>query len=67
MHGYIISIMSGFIYKCRDTGFDCSYEISEPSEKDIWNKVKIHNRYAHNQFDIPAEYEKKINDAIKEK
>jgi hypothetical protein len=35
--------------------------------KDIWAKIRIHNRYAHNQFEIPPEWEKKIGDSIQEK
>ncbi|MCL4356380.1 MAG: DUF1059 domain-containing protein [Candidatus Thermoplasmatota archaeon] len=58
--------MSRFYYKCKDVGFDCSYELNQPTLKDVWAKVRIHNRYAHNQFEIPPEWEKKIGEAIKE-
>ncbi len=58
--------MTRFSYKCKDVGFECSWEIDQPTEKDVWGKIKIHNRYAHNQFEIPPEYEEKIKAAIKE-
>lgn len=58
--------MSRFTYKCKDVGFQCSWEIDQPTEKDIWAKVRIHNKYAHNQFEIPEEWMAKIQNAIKE-
>ncbi|EQB67469.1 MAG: hypothetical protein AMDU2_EPLC00005G0305 [Thermoplasmatales archaeon E-plasma] len=60
-------LMSRFYYKCRDIGFDCSWEVDVPTNKDVWAKVRIHNRYAHNEFEIPPEIEEKIKKAIKEK
>jgi predicted small metal-binding protein len=67
MHVYNVHSMSRFYYACKDVGFDCSYHIDEPTHKDLWNKIRIHNRYAHNQFDITPEWEEKINKAIQEK
>ncbi|MGP6219884.1 DUF1059 domain-containing protein [Caldiplasma sukawensis] len=58
--------MVRYSYSCKDVGFECGYQVNEPTKKDLWAKIKIHNRYAHNQFEISPEWEKKIENAIKE-
>jgi predicted small metal-binding protein len=35
-------------FKCRDVGFDCSYELKEEIDDEIINKVKEHGQRDHN-------------------
>lgn len=56
-----------FTFKCKDLGYDCSFEYEAKERKDLMPRVKIHFKYAHNVFEMAPELEKKIDGAIKEK
>lgn len=56
-----------FIYKCRDLGYDCSFEYEAEVQKDLLPRIKIHAKYAHNIFEMSEEQIKNVESVIKEK
>ncbi|MCL5439685.1 MAG: DUF1059 domain-containing protein [Candidatus Thermoplasmatota archaeon] len=56
-----------FTFKCRDLGYDCSFEYEAKERKDLMPRIKIHYKYAHNVFEMKPDLEQKIDGAIKEK
>jgi predicted small metal-binding protein len=55
-----------YVYKCRDIGYDCSFEFKAQMEKDLMPRIRIHARYAHNIFEMSPEMEKKVQGSFKE-
>ena len=56
-----------FTFKCKDLGYECSFEYEAKERKDLMPRIKIHYKYAHNVFEMQPDLEKKIDSAIKEK
>ncbi|MGC8608971.1 MAG: DUF1059 domain-containing protein [Thermoplasmata archaeon] len=54
-----------YYFRCKDYGFDCSYEIEEEKKEDIVAPVKMHFRYAHGIYDFTDDIKKKVEDTIK--
>lgn len=59
--------MSRYIFKCSDSGFECSYEVDGATKEELVPKIKIHAKYAHNMFEVPENTLDKFKAAIKEK
>lgn len=55
-------------FKCRDVGFDCSYEIVDKNDDTIITKIKEHGKNDHkmNSNDFTPELLEKIKSSIKE-
>ncbi|MFG1519522.1 MAG: DUF1059 domain-containing protein [Thermoplasmataceae archaeon] len=58
--------MVKYLYRCRDIGYDCSFEFEAAEKKDLMPRIRIHTRYAHQIFEMKEEMIKKIEAAIKE-
>lgn len=55
-----------FTFKCRDIGYDCSFEYEADVQKDLLPRIKIHAKYAHNIFEMSEDQIKKVESVIKE-
>ena len=55
-------------FKCRDVGFDCSYEVNDSNDETIITKVKEHGKNGHKMSpnDFKPELLEKIKGSIKE-
>jgi predicted small metal-binding protein len=53
-------------FKCRDTGMDCPFEASAPTEEVLMKKITDHALKVHNMKPpFPEDFAKKIKKAIK--
>ncbi len=55
-----------YTFKCKDIGYDCSFEFKAQLKKDLLPRIRIHTKYAHNIFEMSPEMQKKVEDASKE-
>ncbi|MCL5437741.1 MAG: DUF1059 domain-containing protein [Candidatus Thermoplasmatota archaeon] len=55
-----------FSYRCKDIGYDCSFEFRAKEKKDLLPRIKIHTKYAHNVFEMSPDMIKKVEDACRE-
>ncbi len=55
-----------YVYKCRDMGYDCSFEYRAAEKKDLLPRIRIHAKYAHNIFEMSQEQLQKVESVIKE-
>lgn len=55
-----------FTFKCKDLGYDCSFEYEAEEKKDLIPRIKIHAKYAHNIFEMSDDQLNKVDSVIKE-
>jgi predicted small metal-binding protein len=59
--------MSGYKFKCKDTGMKCDFEIKGASSKDeVMQEAAAHAKFAHKMDTIPPEMATKVSAAIKD-
>jgi predicted small metal-binding protein len=52
------------LFKCKDIGNNCRYEVSGNSEEEVLQRVRGHARTAHNMEEISEELANKVHAAI---
>jgi len=52
------------IFKCRDIGNNCRYQVSGNSEEEVLQKVSNHAKTKHNMDEISKEFADKVRTAI---
>lgn len=52
-------------FKCRDTGMNCPFETSAPTEEELMAKIAKHADEVHGMKTIPPEMMEKVKKAIK--
>ena len=58
--------MSGYKFKCRDTGMKCDFELKGASSRDeAMQLVATHAKLAHNMQTIAPDVAEKVSSAIK--
>ncbi len=58
--------MSGYKFKCKDTGMKCDFEVKGASSKDEAMQVAaVHAKVTHNMQTIPPDMTQKVSAAIK--
>ena len=57
--------MSGFEFKCKDTGMNCGFELKGASSKEeVMQLASVHARVTHNMQTIPPDVAAKVSAAI---
>jgi predicted small metal-binding protein len=54
-----------YTFKCKDIGFDESFEIKDDNQDELMKLVAMHAQSTHNLEEVPPEIKKKIENAIK--
>ena len=58
--------MSGYKFKCKDTGMKCDFEVKNASSRDeVMQIAAIHAKQAHHMESIPSDVAAKVSAAIK--
>ena len=52
-------------FKCSDTGMDCPFEASAPTEEELMQKIAKHAKEAHGMDPVSPEMLEKVKKAIK--
>ncbi len=55
-----------YYFKCRDLGWDCSFEHHASVKEDLLPRIRTHFHYAHRIDEIDPEMEKKIFSVVTE-
>ncbi len=55
-----------YYFKCKDLGWNCSFENHAEKREDIFPRIRIHFHYAHATNDIDEETMAKIESVIYE-
>ena len=54
-----------YTFKCKDIGFNESFEIKDDNRDELLKLVAMHAQNTHNLKEIPTEIKQKIDSAIK--
>lgn len=58
--------MTGYKFKCKDTGMKCDFEVKGASSKDeVMQIASTHAKLSHNMQTIPPDVAQKVSSAIK--
>ena len=58
--------LSGYKFKCKDTGMKCDFEVKGASSKDeVMQLAALHAKTTHNMQTIPPDVAQKVSSAIK--
>ncbi len=52
------------LFKCRDIGNNCNYQVRAKSEEEVLQKVSEHGKTAHHAGEISRELADKVRAAI---
>jgi predicted small metal-binding protein len=52
------------LFRCRDIGNNCDYQVRGKSEEEVLQKVSDHAKRAHNMTEISKELADKVRTAI---
>ena len=52
------------LFRCRDIGNNCNYQVRGKSEEEILQKVSKHAKTTHNMTEISKELSDKVRSAI---
>jgi predicted small metal-binding protein len=54
------------VFKCRDVGVDCDWQIKSNDENEILRKAEEHGRQAHGMKEISDEMKQKVRSSIRD-
>ncbi len=52
------------LFRCRDIGNNCDYQVSGKSEEEVLQRVSEHAKRAHNMTEMSKELADKVRTAI---